>query len=449
MSATDAGRPTFTTTAAAVLAMVGVAVGLGNFWRFPYLVGRFGGAAFVVVYLALILVIGVPALVAEWALGRHTRRGTMGAFERTRLPAGRALGWFLFCGVILSNAYYSAAVGWVLWHAVAAAGSLFGAPFDPTAVLPPADGFDARSWLLQFASTFVVVACAALVLIRGLRGGIEAASRILVPALFVVLLLLIARGVTLPGAFAGIDWYLLKFEWSDLSGAVMVAALGQVVFSLALGGTFMVVYGSYLEQKHDLPRAALLTAGADTTAGLLAGLAIFPALFAFGLEPTSGPTLIFETLPHVFDAMPAGRIFALLFFAGLFCAALLSAIAALEVAIAGVTDNTRLGRTRATLLLAALVLLLSLPPTLNLRVFVPWDLAFGSGLQTFGALFAVLAFGWAIDRGRALREIARRDRDPLVRALFVWIRFVVPGGILLVLVWWLLTDVLRIVGAAG
>lgn len=444
--ARDGGRETFTSSAAALFAMIGVAVGLGNFWRFPYLVGRFGGAAFVLFYLLLVLGIGVPALVAEWTIGRHTRRGTVGALERAGLPFGRALGWFFFCAVILSNAYYSAAVGWVLGHGAAATAALAGVHFDPAVILPPADGFDVRSFLLQLLLTGTVVSSSGFVLIRGLRSGIEAASRVLVPALFAVLLLLIARGLTLPGAFEGVHWYLLKFEAADLTGAVMVAALGQVVFSLALGGTFMVVYGSYLAAGDDLPRTAVLTAAADTSAGLLAGLAIFPAVFALGLEPASGPTLIFQTLPRMFAAMPAGRIFALLLYAGLFCAALLSAMAALEVAVAGLTDNTRLGRTRATLLVCSAVLLLSIPPTLNLRIFVPWDLAFGSGMQTFGALVAVIACGWFLDRGAALAEIARHAGDRRAALLHIWIRWVVPGGILLVLVWWVLSDLLHVVG---
>jgi NSS family neurotransmitter:Na+ symporter len=431
-----------------MLAMIGVAVGLGNFWRFPYLVGRFGGAAFVLFYLVVVLAIGVPGLAAEWALGRHTRRGALGAFERARLPFGRALGWFLFCMVIASNAYYSAAVGWVLAHTSAAALAIFGVSFNAGAVLPPAQGFDARSYGLQFLFTGLVVSASAWILIRGLRGGIEKVSRLLVPALYVVLLALIVRGLTLPGAGAGLHWYLLKFQWSDLTGAVMIAALGQVMFSLALGGTFMVVYGSYLSDRENLPRASLITASADTAAGLLAGLAIFPAVFALGLEPASGPTLIFETLPRVFAAMPAGSVIALAFFGGLFFAALLSAMAALEVAVAGLTDNTRLERTHATLLVCSAVLALSLPPTLNQRIFVPWDLAFGSGMQTFGALMAAVAFGWALDRGHALAALARYDGDPLARFLHIWIRFVLPGGILLVFVWWLLSDVLKVAGTA-
>ena len=439
-------RQTFTSSAAAILAMIGVAVGLGNFWRFPYLVGRFGGAAFVLFYLLVVAAIGVPALMAEWSLGRHTRRGTVGAFERAGVPFGRALGWFFFAIVLAASAYYTVAVGWVLCFAAAPALRAVFASFDPARVLPPATGFDAASFLLQIAFTGIVLGSSALVLLRGLRGGIEMASRRMVPLLFIVLLILIVRALTLPGAAAGVHWYLFKFNPSDLTGTVMVAALGQAVFSLALGGTFMVVYGSYLDAGERLGRSALWTAGADTAAGLLAGMAIFPAVFALGLEPGSGPGLIFETLPQVFAAMPAGWLFSVLFFLALFVAALLSDIAAFEVLIAGITDNTSLPRTKAVRLVLAGAMLLALPPMISMRVFVPWDLTFGSGMQTLGALIAVIAFGWCMNRAAALEQLSGAAGVAPPRWLIPWLRWVVPGGILTVGVWWLLTDVLHITG---
>jgi NSS family neurotransmitter:Na+ symporter len=429
-------RETFATRSGTVLAMVGVAVGLGNVWRFPYMVGRFGGAAFVVVYLAAVVVVGIPALMTEWALGRETRRGTLGAFERGGLPFGRAVGWGLFCVVAAATAYYTNVVGWVLWHALAGPAIAAGLALDATAILPPADGLDVRSLLLQLGcSALVLLACVA-VLRRGLRRGIERASKVIMPVLLVILLVLVARALTLPGAGAGLAWYILKFQVADLSPRVLVAALGQAVFSLSLGGTFMVVYGSYLREGEDLRRNAVWTAAGDTTAGLLAGLAIFPAVFALGLEPAAGPGFLFSTLPEVFARIPAGWLFGLLFFLGLGAAAFLSDIAALEVLIAGLADNTRLSRRRATWIMASLVLLLAVPAMLNMRVFTRWDLTFGSGMQTLGALLAVLTLGWAMDRGRALRAL------DAPRWLYLWVRWVIPAAIGLVGVWWLATEVL-------
>ncbi|HEX9728079.1 MAG TPA: sodium-dependent transporter [Gemmatimonadales bacterium] len=425
----DKARGTFGTRFGVVMTMIGVAVGLGNVWRFPYMVGEFGGAAFVAFYLAVVAIIGIPALVAELALGRHTRRGTVGAFALGGLPLGRQVGWFFFAVVTAATAYYSAVIGWVLYHAAAML-----VPFDAGAVLPPATGFTPRPYLLQAAGTGLVLLACAAVLLKGLRGGIERASKLLTPALFVILLVLIARSVTLPGAGEGIRWYVLKFEISHLTAANALAAIGQAVFSLALGGTFMVVYGSYLDRDQDLRWTAAATAAGDTTAGLLAGLAIFPAVFALGLAPDSGPALIFVTLPTVFRAMPGGSVFGFLFFAGLAGVAYLSAVAALEVLTAGLTDNTSITRTRAVRLMTAIVFVVSLPPTVNMRIFAPWDLTFGSGMQTLGAFCAAVTVGWAFVRADAIRELGSRR-------LYLWVRYVIPGILLAVGVWWATTAI--------
>ena len=442
-------RETFTSRLGLVATMIGVAVGLGNVWRFPYMVGRFGGAAFVLVYLLLALFIGIPALMAEWSLGRHTRLGSVGAFAKAGLPAGQALGWLFFFAVTAANGYYSTAIGWVLFHGVAEAAALVGSPFDPSGILPPEEGFSPTSLGLQLLCTSLVVLACVFVLVRGLRSGIERASSVITPLLFVILLVVAGRGLTLPGADEGVRWFLLKFELSDLSAAVVLAALGQVVFSLALGGTFMVVYGSYLNDDDDLGSNAVFTVLGDTGAGLLAGLAIFPAVFALGLEPGSGPGLIFATLPQVFDGMPAGHFFGLLFFAALGGAAYLSAVAAFEVLVAGLTDNTDMGRRKAVWLVAGTVVLLAVPPMINLKIFIPWDLTFGTGFQTVGALAAAVTVGWALSRGEALRQLAGDSADSRSAGLlYLWIRFVIPGAILAVGIWWLLTEVLGVAGGA-
>jgi len=428
-------RERFGSRAGAVLAMVGVAVGLGNVWRFPYLVGRSGGAAFVLFYILLVLVIGVPALAAEWALGRQTRRGTVGAFALGGLPFGRPAGWFFFAVVTAANAYYTAVIGWVLYHAIGSLVHAVGLAWDSAAILPPADGFAPRSWLLQFGATGAVVGAAAWVLRAGVRGGIERASRYLTPALFLCLVAVIIRSLTLPGSWAGVRWLLLKVEPAALTPGVMLTALGQVVFSLALGGTFMVVYGSYLPDDERLLSSAGWTALGDTAAGLLAGLAIFPAVFALGLEPASGPGLLFATLPRVFDAIPLGGLFGFLFFGSLVGVAFLSSVAAFEVLVAGLTDNTTLSRGRAIGVMCGAVLLLSLPPTVNLGVFVPWDLTFGSGMQTLGGLLAAVTVGWCLARPDALRQLGSVW-------IYRWVRYVIPAAILLVGVWWVIRDLL-------
>ena len=440
-------RETFGSRLGLLATMIGLAVGLGNVWRFPYMVGRFGGGAFLLLYLVLAALVAVPALMGEWALGRHTRRGPLGAFERIGLPGGRAMGWLLLGIVWAAVSYYTNAIGWVAYHAIAEILGPFGRPLDPSVILPPASGFSGVSFGLQLFFTSVLLLAEAAVLLRGVRAGIERASLILTPILFLTLLLVIVRSVTLPGAGEGIRW-LVRFDPASLTPSVAIAALGQLVFSVGLGGTLMTVYGSYLGDDANIRTDATATVLGDTAAGLLAGLAIFPAVFAFGLEPASGPGLLFETLPRVFAAMPVGWLFGSLFFVGLTGAALLSGIAAYEVLVAGFTDTLGWSRRRAVWTVYAGSMLLALPPMINLGVFIPWDLTFGSGGQTFGALVAVVSVGWVMRRGVLLQQIAGPDPSPLDRLLVHWLRWVVPGAVLTASVWWFLSDVLGAAVAA-
>ncbi|MEJ2205500.1 MAG: sodium-dependent transporter [Gemmatimonadota bacterium] len=440
------GRETFATRAGTLATMIGVAVGLGNVWRFPYMVGRYGGAAFVLVYVLIAVFIGVPALMAEWSLGRHTRRGTLGAFQGVGMRGGRMVGWALSCVVLAALGYYNAAIGWVFYHTLAELLTPFGRPIDPAAILPPASGFSAPAFGLQVLFTGLVLALQGAVLLRGLRAGVERVSRFITPVLFGTLVLLIIRSVSLPGAGEGIRWF-LAFRPGELDASVTMAALGQVVFSLALGGTFMLTYGSYLDPGANLRADASLTVAGDTLAGLLAGLALFPAVFALGLEPGSGPGLLFVTLPEVFSLLPAGWIFGTLFFGSLAGAAVLSGIAAYEVLVAGLCETLGWTRTRAIRTVGLAVLLLALPPMVNLEIFVPWDLTFGSGGQTFGAVVTVVTVGWAMRRGDLLRQLGGDEPSGLDRALAAWLRWVIPAAVLAASVWWLLTDVLGVVRA--
>src|SRR5690349_823313 len=442
----DPQRETFASRFGAIITMVGFALGLGNIWRFPYMVGRFGGAAFVLFYVLVVLVIGVPGLMAETALGRYTKRGTVGAFERAGLPGGRAVGWFFFAIVVAATGYYTNVIGWVLYHAIGEIARALQSGIDTAAVLPPETGFSSKSLWLQMVCTAAVTLSCAFVLLRGLRGGIERASRIVIPLLTVILLVLIWRAMTLPNARAGVEWYILKFQTADLTPRVMLAAIGHAVFSLSLGGTFMVVYGSYLTARDSLATNAWWTTFGDTFSGLLAGFAIFPAVFSLGLAPNSGPGLIFATLPKVFAAIPAGWLFGLLFFIGLFGAGYLSGIAAFEVLVAAVTDNTRLSRRTVVWLIAVVAFVIAIPPMINNQVFIPWDLTFGSGMQTLGALVAAVTVGWAMSRADAMRALSAGSPRPVPDWLYLWIRWVIPGALLLVGVWWLVTDVLHWTG---
>jgi len=433
-------RATFGSQVGTILTMVGVAVGLGNVWRFPYLVGRYGGAAFVAFYVLVAVVVGVPGLMAEWTLGRHTRHGTLGAFERGGLPGGRWVGWGLFAVVVAATAYYSLVVGWVLLFAVGELTAAVGIDIAPERILPPATGISVPSIVLQVVCLAAVIASCAVVLWRGLRRGIEQSSRWIMPALFVILIVLVVRSLTLPGAEEGVAWYLGKFAWRDLTPTVMVAATGQAVFSLSLGGTFMVTYGSYVGRGEPLRASALWTVGGDTMVGILAGLVIFPAVFAFGLEPGSGPGLLFDTLPQVFAKMPGGAVFGFLFFAGLFGAAYLSAVAAFEVLVAGLVDRLGVSRGRAIAQVSLGVGAVALVPMWNLEIFVAWDLTFGSGMQVLGALLAALTAGWFLDRAALLESLG--EAGPTRTLLICCIRYVVPSLLLAIGGWWIVTELL-------
>lgn len=429
------------------MTIIGVAIGLGNVWRFPYMVGMFGGSAFVLFYALISVVIGIPALMAEFALGRHARRGPVGAFAAGGLPFGSAVGWFFFVIVIAATGYYTAVIGWVVYYAVAQLATPFGLAVDAAAVLPPDTGFVTKSFVLQLACTGAVTLACALVMLKGLRGGIERASKIIVPLLTVLLIVLLVRALTLPGAFEGVRWYLLKFRLDDLTPRVMVGALGHMMFSLSLGGTFMVVYGSYLKADESTAAPAIWTVLGDTGSALFAGLAIIPAVFAMGLEPTSGPGLIFSTLPRVFAALPVGWLFGAMFFLGLAGAGYLSDIGAFEVLVAGLTDNTRMTRTAAVWWISAAVFLIAIPPSINNAIFVPWDLTFGSGMQTLGCLLAVLTVGWCMSRAKALEEMSRAGGPSVSPWLIHWIRFGIPAAVLSVGIWWLLTSVFGVATA--
>ncbi len=431
-------RETFVSGFGAVMTMIGAAVGLGAVWRFPYMVGRFGGAAFVLFYIIVILFVGIPALMTEWALGRRTGRGPLGAYERGGLPGGRAVGGFLFAILLVAAGYYANVVGWVLYHGLSEIAGGLGFRFDPAVILPPAEGFAAASFVRQVVMTGLVILTCGLVIARGLRRGIERASRWIVPLVFAILLVLILRSVTLDGAGEGLRWYLGRFSLASLTPSVMAAAMGMAFFSMSLGGTFMVIYGSYLGKGSPIPRNAVTTSLGASLAGILAGLAIFPAVFSFDLEPTSGPGLIFETLPRVFGAMPAGWAFGFLFFIGLFGAAYLSEVAAFEVLVGGLVDNTKLGRRKAVVLLCGAVWVLAVPPMINTKIFLPWDLFFGSGMQVLGSFLAVVTAAWFVKRAELLMELAAGGRRPFPRFVYWWIRLAIPAAILLVGANWLL-----------
>ena len=415
------------------MALLGVAVGLANVWRFPYMAGTYGGAAFVALYVLFGILLGIPAVMAEWTLGRLTRQGPAGAFEATTIPGGRGIGKMLFFTVFMANAYYALVVGQVLFY-------VFETFFGGEAGAAPQAFFETNLNGITVANvavtsaTFIGMAC---VLYLGVRRGIETVSKVVVPVVFVLLLAVIARSVTLPGAVEGVRFFLLP-DFSRVNSQTVLAALGQVFFSLSLGGTFFLLYGSYLPKDANIPRMAIQTAFGDLVAALLGGLAILPAVFAMGVEPTIGPSLLFVTLPGVFAAMPGGTIVGGVFFGALFLAAFLSAIAAMEVLVDGSGHYFGWSRVKALAVLVAAQLVVALPSMYSSR-FLGWnDLVWGSTMQPIGSALTLIALGWFVSRGKTLAEINQGSSIPIGEFWIFWIRWVIPAAIVVILVsgWW-------------
>ena len=352
------------------------------------------------------------------------------------MPGGRAIGMMLFFTVFMANAYYTLVVGQVLFYALETS-------FVGEAGANPEGFFETMLTgitVWNVSATATAFAGVGTVLYFGVRRGIEAVSRVVVPLVCIALLAVIARSVTLPGAAEGIRFFLLP-DFSKLNAQTVLAALGQVFFSLSLGGTFFLLYGSYLREDENILRTAIQIAFGDLAAAMLGGLAILPAVFAMGVEPASGPSLLFITLPGVFAAMPGGALVGGIFFGALFTAAFLSAVAAMEVLVDGVKHYWHLSRGKALAVLVPLQLAVALPSMAS-SDFLQWnDWIWGSTMQPIGSALTLVALGWFVARGKALAEINRGSSMVIGSLWMFWIRWVIPAAILAILVilvygWW-------------
>ena len=423
----------FGTGFGSAMALIGVAVGLANVWRFPYMAGQYGGGAFVAAYLAFVVLLGAPAVIGEWSLGRLTRAGPGGAFTKIGMPGGRFVGGLLFLTVFMATSYYTVVVAQVLFYAV-----LGGVVAEPEA-------FYARNFggitLLNVSLTVLVFGAMGLVAAFGVRRGIERLSRIAMPLVAIGLVVVAIRSVTLPGASEGIR-YLLWPDLDRVTAQTFLAALGQAFFSISLGGTFFLAYGSYLPSRANLRRLAGSTIFGDSGAALLGGLAVLPAAFALGVAPTSGPPLLFFTLPRAFGSMPGGEFFGPVFFISLFLAAFLSALAGLEVVVNSAIPWTGWSRPRVVAAAIAVQIPLALPSMVSSEYLALSDLIWGSTLQPLGSALTLIGLGFFVSRGRALAEASRGATKPIGALWLFWIRWVIPASIVVVLFWgW--SDTLR------
>lgn len=431
-----------------VLAAAGSAIGLGNIWRFPYTAGQYGGGAFILLYLFFVALIGIPVLLAELSMGRNTERNAVGAFKA--LMPGSWWPWVGGLGVITGFgilSFYSVIAGWTLFYAFESMIGKFGHQLDAaeSAVI---FGELTTDGTMMVVLTALFLLLTALVVRRGVSAGIERTVTVLMPVFFAVLILLVIRSVTLPGAEKGLS-FLFSFDLAKLADpAAIGSALGQALFSLSIGMGAMITYGSYLPRKENLPRAGVTVAFFDTAIALVAGLMIFPAVFAMGGSPAAGPGLVFVTMPTVFGQMPAGSFMAFAFYALLAIAALTSTISLLEVIVAYYVDEKGWSRERATWSITAVCFALAVPSALSngavgFLTELPGggflglcNIVFGNYFLSIGAVFICLFVGWKWGIGKAIEEMRHGGGElPAGKLWGIMVRYVCPVAVLAVLIY--------------
>ena len=402
------GREHFGSGVTAVMAMAGSAIGLGNIWRFPYMVGQNGGAAFIIIYLLSAFLLSLPILLSESVIGRSTHASTFGAMEK--LAPGTRWKWLGILTVIsplIILSFYSVVGGWSIEYLVRATGRGFG---DGASTLFGA--FIVRPWAPLICHTIFLLLTVGVVK-AGVKSGIELFNRISLPVLFVLIVLIMVYALTLPGSGDGVR-YLLKPEFSKITPSVVASAMGQSFFSLSLGVGTILTYSSYMKKEEKLFASGLGTAVFDLLFALLAGFAIMPAVFAAGIEPGAGPGLIFETLPFIFSKMSAAapvltRVVSILFFLTIVIAALTSSISMCEVGVAYLVEERGLSRGKATALvfiatwLLGALCSLSFGPLSGVKLFGKTifdfcDYLTSNYLMTFGSLLFVLFVGWKMKK---------------------------------------------------
>lgn len=424
-----------------ILAAAGSAIGLGNIWRFPYLTGKNGGGAFILIYLVFVIGICLNVMIAEFAMGRRTKLAAAGAYKKfsrnwTFAGALGVLSAFLIMG------FYPVVGGWALAYVFKsvtgllssnAIGDAFGGFISGT--------FEPIVWMLIYLVLNIVI------VVKGVASGIEKASKVLMPTLFGLLLLIIIRSVTLPGAGAGLE-FLLKPDFSKVTGSTFLDALGQAFFSLSLGMGAMITYGSYLDKKENIPKNALIVTMMDTGCAIMAGLALFPALFAFGLEPAQGPGLVFVVVPTLFGQMGGlGIILSVIFFIALTVAALTSSVSLLEVVVAYLMDERGMKRKTAVNLSSGVMVVTcmlsslsmgTLPeiPILGVGFFDFFDILTDKIFLAVGGLLIALFVGWFVKKEDMHDELTNGGTHEF-KLFNIWynlIKYVIPLAIAVIAV---------------
>ncbi len=361
-------RATFSNRFSFIMAQAGFAIGLGNIWRFPYLVGTEGGGAFVLIYLAICLLIGIPLFTMEITLGRKARSSPIKGMRKIEGKGSiwNSFGWFSVLAAFFILTYYIQIMGWLLYYFVQSlSGGLAG--LTDAGYEAAFTGFTGNPTSVVIF-TLVCLVTIGIVQQRGLAGGIEKVCNVLLPTLIIMLVILAIRSLTLPGAIEGVKWYLTP-DFSVVTPNTFLRALGQSFFSIGIasGGGF--VYGSYLDDDTNIPADGLLVVATDTSAALLSGLVMFPAIFAMGLEPGQGPQLLFVTMSNLFDKIPGGQFFGAAFYLLILFAALTSSIGYYEPVVTSLEDLLKWGRTKATWIGLAIIFIVGLP---TIMAHGPW-----------------------------------------------------------------------------
>ncbi len=440
-------RDAFTTTFGALLATLGSAVGLGNIWKFPSLTGSNGGAGFLVVYLGATLLVGLPVMIAETMLGRTARADAVTSFDRLA-PKGQGwwkiIGWMGFAAALLIMAFYSEVAGWVYAYVFKAmTGEI--ATVDPK-VAAVAFGKLVSDPVSALAWQWVVLAITGTIIAFGVSKGIEAVARRLMPLLFVLLVVLCVRSLSLNGASQGLA-FLFDPDFSKITPAVILTALGLAFFKLSLGMGTMLTYGSYFRPEQNIPATAARVMFADLSVSLLAGIAIFPAVFAFGFEPAAGPSLVFMTIPAVFTSMPGGTIFMTVFFVLTAIASVGAILSLLEVPVAILVERFGLRRKTAAIATIVTIGLLGVPAALSqsltaetkifgMNPFDLFDFLSSNVLLPAGGILIAIFVGWVHGLAEPERRMAA-EGAPLarvsIRAAFFLVRWVAPVAIAIIL----------------
>ena len=440
-------RDSFGSRFGALVAMAGSAVGLGNLWRFPYLVGENGGAAFIIVYILLSFLICLPIFISEFVIGRRSQKNAYAAFrDLSGGSAWRWVGLFTIIVPLVVLSYYSVIGGWSVEYLLKSVTFAFESA-SQSAMSTMFSDFVSSTWGPLLVHTgFLLVTT--LIVVVGIKDGIEKFSKVMMPMLFFMVLAIAIYSMTLPGAKAGLD-YLFNPDFSKITGKACAAALGQAFFSLSLGFGTIMTYASYVDKKENILFQSTATAVSDLMFALIAGMAIMPAVFAFGLNPQSGPGLVFETLPFVFGQMPAGGFVAILFFLALLVAALTSSISMLEVAVAYLVEEKGFSRVWACVVLFVIcwvvgaVCSLSFGPLSDVKIdggniFDFFDNLSSNILMTLGSLLTVLFVGWRLKKTDVYDEFTNGGtlsrNAKLFGVLWFLIRYVAPLAIISIFV---------------